>query len=152
MITGFVSNSATPWTAARQALLSFTIFRTCSDSCPLSWWCYLTISSSVVPFSICFQSFPASGSFSMSWLFASRGHCIRASVSASVLLTNIQSWFSLGLTGLIPLQSKGLFRVFSSTTIWKHQFFGAQPSLRSNSHVNTWLLTNHSSDYTDLCW
>ena len=77
------------------------------------------------------QSFPASGSFPMSQLFTSGG----ASASASVLLMNIQSWFPLWLTGLIPLQSKGLLRVFSSTTIWKHQFFGAQPSLWSNSHI-----------------
>ena len=86
------------------------------------------------------SSFPASGSFPISQLFTSDGWSIGASVSASVLLMNIQSWFSLGLTGLIPLQSKGLFRLFSSTTIWKHQFFGAQPSLRSNSHNCTWLL------------
>ena len=90
-----------------------------------------TISSSVAPFSSCPQSFPASGSFPMSWLFKSGGPNIRA--SASVLPVNIQDWFPLGLTGLISLLSKGLPRVFSSTTIWKHQFFGSQPSLWSNS-------------------
>ena len=86
-----------------------------SDSCPLSWWCYLTISSSVAPFSFCLQSFPASGSLPTSWLFASGGQSIR--VLATVLPMNIQVWFPLGLTGLISLQSKGLSRVFSSTTI-----------------------------------
>ena len=98
----------------------------CSTSCPLSWWCHPTISSSIIPFSFCPQSFPASGSFPVSWLFALGGQSI--GVSASVLPVNIQDWFPLGLTGLIPLQSKGLSRVFSSTTIWKHQFFSAQPS------------------------
>ena len=100
-----------------------------SDSCPLSWWCHLTISSSVVPFSSCLQSFPASGSFQMSQLFASGGQSIGASASASVLPMNIQDWFPLGWTGWISLQSKGLSRVFSNTTVWKHQFFGAQLSL-----------------------
>ena len=92
--------------------------RACSNSCPLSRWCHPTISSSVIPFSSCLQSFPASGSFPMSWLFASGGQSIGA--PASVLLMNIQDWFPLGLTGLISLQSKGLSRVFSSTTAWKH--------------------------------
>ena len=100
----------------------------CSNSCLLSYWCHSTISSSVIPFS-CLQSFPASGSFLVSWLFASVGQSIGASASASVLPMNIQDWFSLGLTGLIYLQSKGLSRVFSNTTIQKHQFFGAQPSI-----------------------
>ena len=93
------------------------------------WWCHSTISSSVAPFSSCPQSLPASGSFPMSWLFKSGGQSIGASVSASVLPMNIHSWFSLGLTGLISLQSNGLSRIFSSTTVWKHQFFGTQPSL-----------------------
>ena len=96
--------------------------RVCSDSCLLSRWCYLTISSSATPFSSCRQSFWASGSFPMSQLFTSGGQSIGASASASVLPMNIQSWFPLGLTGLIPLQSKGLSRVFSSTTVWKYQF------------------------------
>ena len=98
--------------------------RPCSNSCPSSWWCHPTISSSVVPFSSCLHSFPASGSFSMGQSFASGGQSIGA--SASVCPMNIQDWFSLGLTGLIPLQSKGLSRVFSNTTVQKHQFFGAQ--------------------------
>ena len=114
--------------------------RMCSNSCPLSQWCYPTISSSVIPFSSCLQSFPASRSFPMSWLLASGGQSIEASASASVLPMNIQEWFSLGLTGLISLLFEGLSRVFSSTTIWKHQFFSAQPFLWSNSHIHTWLL------------
>ena len=109
--------------------------RVCSNSCPLSWWCHPTISSSVITFSSCPQSFPTSGSFPMSWLFASGGHSIGASASASVLPLNIQSWFPLGLTGLISLQSKGLSNIFYRTTIRKHQFFGAQPSLWSSSHI-----------------
>ena len=100
------------------------ILGACSNSCPSSQWCHPTISSSVVPFSSCSQSFPASGSFPLSWHFESGGQNIGASASASVLPVNIQGWFPLGLTDLI-LQSKGLSRVFSSTTIWKHQFFGA---------------------------
>ena len=97
--------------------------RVCSNSCPLSWWCHPTISSSVAFFSFCFQSFPASGSFPMRQLFPSNGQIIGASISASVLTKNIQGWFPLGLTDLISLQFKGLSRVFSSTTIQKHQFF-----------------------------
>ena len=123
--------------------------KVCSNSCPFSQWCHPTISSSVAPFSSCLQSFPASGSFPMCWLFASGGESIRA--SASVLPVSIQGWFPLGLTGLISLLSKGLSRVFSSTTVWKHQFFGTQPSLWSNCHTSTWLLgKNHSFDYMDL--
>ena len=108
-----------------------------SDSCPLSQWCYLTISSSAARF-FCLQSFPASLMVSNEsalcvkwpkyWSFS------------SVLPMNIQGWFPLGLTGLISLLSKGLPRVFSSTTVWKHQFFGTQSSLRSNSHIHTWPL------------
>ena len=114
--------------------------RVCSNSCPLSRWCHPTLSSSVAcSSSSCLQSFPASGSFSVSQLFTSSGHSIGASASASVLV-NIQGWFPLRWTGLISLQSKGLSRVFSSTTILKHQFFGTQPSLWSNSHIHTWLL------------
>ena len=111
--------------------------RICSDSCPLSQWCYLTISSSVVPFS-CLQSFPASGSFLMSQFFASGGQSIRA--SPPVLPMNIQGWFPFGFNGWISLQSKGLSRVFSNTTVQKHQFFSAQPSSQSNSHIHTWPL------------
>ena len=112
---------------------------TCSNSCPLSQWCHPTISSSVVPYS-CFQSFPGSGSFLMSWFFISSGQINEASASASVLPMDIQDWFPLGLTGLISLQSKGLSRVFFNTSVQKHQFLIAQPSLWSNSHIHMWLL------------
>ena len=122
-----------------------------SNSRSLGCRCHPIISSSVIPFS-CLQSFPASVSFLMSWLFESGGQSIRASTSASVLPVNIQDWFPSGLTGLISLQSKGLSRVFSNTTIQKHQFIGAQPSLWSNSHIHTGLLEKLSFDYTDLCW
>ena len=108
-----------------------------AHSCPLSWWCHLTISSSVFPFSSYLQSFPASRSFLMSQLIVSGGQCIGA--SASVPPMNIQDWFPLGLTGSISLQSKGLSRVFSNTTVQKHQFFSAQLSSQSNSHILTWL-------------
>ena len=101
--------------------------RVCSNSCSLSQWHHPTISSSILPFSSSLQSFPASGSFLMSQLFTSGGQSIGA--SASVLPMNIQNWFPLGLTGLMSLQSKGLSRVFSSTTVQKHQFFGTQSSL-----------------------
>ena len=103
--------------------------RACSNPCPLSQWCYPTISSSVVPFSSHLQSFPASGCFQMSQLFTSDGQSIGVSASASVLPMNIQDWFPLGWTGWISLLSKGLSRVFSNTTVQKHQFFGAQLSL-----------------------
>ena len=123
-----------------------------AQTCLLSWWCHPTISSSVNPFSSCPQSFPASGSFPMSWFFASGGQSIGASASASVLPMKIQGWFPLGLIGLISPLSKGLSRVFSSTTIRKHQFFGVQPPLWSNTQISTRLLENHSFDYMDLCW
>ena len=106
------------------------------NSCPLSQWCHPTISSSVVPFSSCLQSFPAWGSFQMSQFFTSGGQSIGVSASASVLPMNIQEWFPLGWTGLISLQSKGLSRVFSNTTVQKHQLFGAQLSSQSNSVVH----------------
>ena len=109
----------------------------CSNSGPSSWWCHLTISSSVVPFSSCLQSFPASGSLPMSQFFASGGQNIGTSASASVLPMNIQDWFLLGLTGWISLQSKGFSRVFCSTRVLKHHFFSVQPSLWSNSHNST---------------
>ena len=95
------------------------------QTCPLNWWCNPTMSSSVVPFSSCLQSFPASGCFPMSWLFISGGQSIGASASASVLPVNIQGWSSLRLIGLILLLSKGFSGVFSSSTIWKHQFFAS---------------------------
>ena len=103
--------------------------RVYTNSHPLSWWCHPTISSSVIPFSSCLQSFSASGSFQMSQFFTSGGQSIGASASASVLPMNIQDWFPLGWTGWISLQSKGLSRVFSNTTVQKHQFFGTQLSL-----------------------
>ena len=115
----------TPWTAAYQASLSITN----SWSLLKHQWCHPTISSSVVPFSSYLQSFPAPGSFPMSQFFPSGGQSIGVSASASVLLMNIQDWFPLGLTGWISLQSKGLSKVFSSTTVQKHQFFAAQLSL-----------------------
>ena len=111
--------------------------RVCSNSCPLNRWCQSTISS-VIPFS-CPQSFPASGSFRVSQFFASGGQSIGASASASGLPVSIQVWFPLALTSLILL-SKGLSRLFSNTTVRKHQFFGTQSSLWSNSHIHTWPL------------
>ena len=114
--------------------------RTCSNSRPLSRWCHPTFSSSVNPFSSCLQSFPPSGSFPMIWLFALGGQSIGASASASILPKNIQGWFPLGWTGLISLLSKGLSRVFPSTTVRRHQFFSTQYFLLSSSHIRTWLL------------
>ena len=111
----------------------------CSNSCPLSWWYYPTISSSVIPFSSCLQSFP--GSFLLSWLLTSGSQSIGALASASVLPVNIQDWFPLGLAGWISLLSKGLSGVFSSTTVWKEQFFSAQTSSWSNTHILIWLET-----------
>ena len=110
----------------------------CPNSCPLSWWGHSTISSCVVPFSSCLQSFPAPGSFPMSQFFTSGGQSIGG--SASVLPVKIQDCFSLGLTGLISLQSTGFSRIFSNNTVQKHQFFGAQLSLWSTSHMHTWLM------------
>ena len=111
-----------------------------SNSCPSSQWCHPTVSSSVIPFSSHLQSFPASVSFPMNHFFTSGSQSIGASASASVLPMNIQDWFPLWLTGWISLQSKGLSRVFSNTTVQKHQFFSTQLSLWSNSHIHTWLL------------
>ena len=126
----------TPWTVAHQAPpLSPKV---CSNSCALSQWCYLTISSSATSFSFCLSSFPTSKSFPISWLFASGGQSIGA--SATVLPMNIWGWFLFGLTGLIFFQSKGLSRVFSSTTVSRREFFSTQPSLWSNYHIHTWLL------------
>ena len=109
------------------------------NSCPLSRWCHPTISSSVVPFSSCLQSFPASGSFPMSRLFPSGGQSIGASGSASVIPMNNQGWFLLGLTGLISLLSKVLSRVFSSTTVQKHQFFGPLPSIHTHFYKKSFI-------------
>ena len=108
-----------------------------SNSCPLGRWCYPTTSSSVIPFSSHLQSFPASGYFQMSQFFTSGGQSIGVSASAAVLPVNIQDWFLLGWTGWISLQSKGLSRVFSNTTVQKHHFFSAQLSSQSNSHIHT---------------
>ena len=116
-----------------------------SNSCPLSQWCHPTISSSFIPFS-CLQSFPASGAFPMSQFFTLGSQSIGVSASASLFPMNIQDSFLLGWTHWISLQSKGLSRVFSNTTVLKHQFFSAQLSLESNSHIHTWLLENHSFD------
>ena len=128
----------TQWTAACQVPLSSTIAQSLLKFLSME---SVRLSNSLIlchPFTFCPQSFPASGSFPMSRLFAPGGQSIKA--SASVLAMNIQGWFLLGLTGLISLQSKKLLRVFSSTTIQKHQFFGTQPSLWSNSHIHIWLL------------
>ena len=114
--------------------------RACSNSCPMSQWCHPTVSSSVLPFSAYLLSFLASRSFLMSQLFISGVQSIGASVWASVLPMNIQGWFTLGFTGWISLLSKGLSRVFSNTTVHKHQFFSAQHSLCSNSHIHMSLL------------
>ena len=110
------------------------------NSCPLSRWCHLTFLSSVVPFSYCLQSFPTSRHFPVSQSFASGGQSIGVSASASVLSMNTQDWFLLGLPGLVSLQSKGLSRVFSNTTVQKYQFFRTQLFVWSNPHIHTWLL------------
>ena len=110
------------------------------NPCPLSWWCHPPISSSVVPFSSCPQSFPVSGSFPVNQLFASGSQSIGVSALASVLPMNTQDWSPLGWAGWISLQSKGLSRGFSNPTVQKHQFFCTQLSSWSNSHIHTWLL------------
>ena len=124
----FLCPSPTPWAY--------------SNSQPSSWWLHPTISSPVIPFSSYLQSFPTPGYLPMSKYFKSGGHSIGVTASASVLTMNIQDWFPLGLTGWNSLQSKGLSRVFSNTTVQKYQFFSAQLSLWSNSHMHTWLLEN----------
>ena len=111
-----------------------------SNSCPPNRWCHPAISSSVIPFSSCPQSLPASGSFPMSQLFAWGGQRTGVSALASFLPKNTQGWSPSEWTGWISLQFKGLSRVFSSTTVQKHQFFGAQPSSQLNSHIHTWPL------------
>ena len=110
------------------------------NSCPSSWWSHPAISSSVIPFSSCPQSLQESGSFPVSQLFAWGGQSTGVSAAASVLPTNTQDWSPLGWTDWISLKSKGLSRVFSNTTVQKHQFFGTQLSSQSNSHIHTWLL------------
>ena len=134
---------ATPWTAARQASLSIT--NSWSLLKPMSIESvmpsnHLILCHPFLPFSFCPQSFPEKGSFPVSQLFASGGQSIGVSAFASVLPMNIQDWLPLGWTGLISLQSRGLSRVFSDITVWKHKFFSAQASLWSNSHIHTWLL------------
>ena len=114
--------------------------RVYSNSCPSSWWFHPAISSSVVPFSSCLQSFPVSGSFPMRQLSVWCGQSTGVSASASVLPMNTQDWSPLGWTGCISLQSKGLSRVFSNTIVQKHQFFSTQLSSRSNFHIHTWPL------------
>ena len=113
-----------------------------SNSCPSSWWCHPAISSSVIPFSSCPQSLPASGAFPMSQLFTWGGQSIGVSASASVLPMNTQGWSPLGWTGWISLQSKGLSRVFYNAIVQKHQFVSAQLSSQPNSHIHIWLLEN----------
>ena len=120
--------------------------RACSNPFLLNQWCHPTISSSVAFISFCLQFFPAAGSFLMSQLFASGGQSFRASTSTPVLPMNIQDYFPLRLTDLITLLSREFSGVFSSKTFQKHSFFGAQPSLWSNSHICPWLLENHSFD------
>ena len=129
----------TPRTATHQLPCPSPSPRACSSSCPLSRWYHPAISFSVVPFSSCLQSFWTSGSFIISALCI-RWQSIGASASASVLPVNIQDWFPLGWNGWIPLASKGLSRVFSKTTVQKHQFFSDQSSLWSNSYIHTWVM------------
>ena len=130
----------TPWITAHQASCSSPTPRVHPNPCPSSWWCHPAIPSSVVSFSSCPQSLPASGSFPMSQLFAWGGQSTEVAALASVLPRNTQDWSPLGWTGWISLQSKGLSRVFSNTTVQKHQFFGTQLSSQSNSHIHTWPL------------
>ena len=142
-----VSNSTTPWTAALQASLSITNSWSLLKPCPLSQWCHPTISSSVVPFSSCLQSCPALRSFPMSQSFISGSQSTGVSASASVLPMNIQDRFPLGWIGWISLQSEGLSRVFSNSTVQRHQFFSTQLSLWSDSHIHTWLWPPHAKSW-----
>ena len=135
-----VSNPATPWIPAHRASLSITNSQSSLRLCPSSQWCHPAISSSVVSFSSCLQSLPASESFPMSQLFTWGGRIIGVPASASVLPMNTQDWSPLGWTGWISLQSKGLSRVFSNTTVQKHQVFSTQLSSQSNSHIHIWPL------------
>ena len=135
-----VSDSATPGPQHARVLCPSATPGACSNSCPSSRWCHQTISSSVIHFSFCFWSSPESGSFLMSQFFASGGQNIIASALALVLPMNIQDWFPLWLTDLTSVKTKGLSGVFSNTTVQKHQLFGAQFSLWSNSHIHRWQL------------
>ena len=126
--------------------------RVCSDSCPLSWWCYPTISSSVAPFLLLPSVFLNIRVFSTEF-FTSGDQSIGASASATVHPMTSQGWFPLGLTRLISLKSKEFSIVFSSNTIRQHQFFSTRLSLWINFHIHTWLLEKtHSFDYMNLCW
>ena len=146
-----MSDSVTPWTAARQSSLSFTMSQNLLK---------LMSIVSVMPSNrliLCCPSPPALNLSQHPDLFQWVGSLHQVAkvfigASVSVLPMNIQDWFPLGLTGLISLLSKGLSTVFSSTTVWKHQFFGAQPYLWPNSHIHTWLLGIYSFDYMDICW
>ena len=131
---------ATPWTTTCQASLSITNLQSLLKLMSVELWCHPTISSSVVHFSSRLQSFPASVSFPRSQFFTSGGQSFGDSASALVPPMNIQDWFPLVWTRWNSIQSKGLSRVFSNTTVQKHQFFSAQISLWSNSHIHTWLL------------
>ena len=142
----------TPWIAARQASLSITSSRSSLKLSPSSRWCHPAISSSVVPFSSSPQSLRASGSFPMTQLFAWGGQSIGVSALASVLPMNTQDWSTLGWTHWTSLQSKGLSRVFSTTTVQKHQFFGAQLSSQFNPHIHTWLLEKPQPWLDWPCW
>ena len=130
---------ATPWLQHARPRSPSPTPGVYSNSCPLSWWYHPTISSSVVPFSSCLQSFPASRSFPVSQFFTSGGQSIEVSDSASVFPMNIHDWFPLGQTGWSPCSPRDS-QVFSNTTVQKHQFFSTQLSLWSNSHTHTWLL------------
>ena len=146
-----MSNSLWPHRLiAAQVSSPLSISQFCPNSGPLHQWCHLAISSSDALFSFCPPSFPASGTFLVSWLFVSNDQITWALASESVFPTSIQDWFPLRLTGLISLLSKGLLGVFSSTIVWRHQFFGTLPSLRSNSHNRTWPMGR--LDCMDLCW
>ena len=134
---GHVQLFGTPRTAALQVPLSFTISQSLLKLMSIE---SVMLTNHLIPFSSCLQSFPASGSFTMSQLFASGGQSIGVSASASVPPMKIQGWFPLDWLVWSPWSSKGLSRVFSSTTVWKHQFFSAQPSLWFNSHIHIWLL------------
>ena len=133
----------TPWTEAHKASLSITNSQTSLKLMSLNWWCHPTISSSVIPFTSHLQSFSVSGSFQMSQFFTSGGQSIGVSASTSVLPMNTQDWSHLGWIGWISLQSKGLSRVFSNTTVRKHQFFSAQLSTLTLPHDH-W--KNHTLD------
>ena len=150
-----MSNSLLPpWTEVQQASCHSLSSGVCSNSCPLSRWCHPTILSSAAPFSSCPQSFPASGSFPMRWLFKSGGQSIGALASASVLPLNIQGWFPLGLTGLISLQSKIFSRVFSITTVTTAFFKELKHEKMWSKHVLTpsWQRQDPHLPVTKLCW